>query len=215
MSNGFLRNRSNDRQTVFASVLLVAIGALVLVGWTFDLDALKGLGGAITMKANTALALVSVAVALRFHDSGRHSIQRLGRVCIVLTGIIGSLTLSEHIGGWNLGIDELLFGEAPGAAATTSPGRMGPNASLSLTLAAMALWLLYDGRPRAIARAQIIGACIGAMALVPIVGYLYGAAQLSAIARYTGIALIPDWRYCSSARPFSPRAPIRDPSPRS
>jgi signal transduction histidine kinase len=66
---------------------------------------------------------------------------------------------------------------------------MGPNASLSLALAGMALWHLYRGAPAAIKRAQILAACIAALALVPLVGYLYGATQLYAIARYTGIAI--------------------------
>src|SRR5688500_1278597 len=66
---------------------------------------------------------------------------------------------------------------------------MGPNASLSLTLAGVALWSLYRRSARAIVRAQILGACIATLALIPLVGYLYGATQLYAIARYTGIAV--------------------------
>lgn len=185
----FRAHRSNDRLTALLSAALVALGALVLLGWTFDVAVLKGVGGAITMKANAALALISISLALGLRPSVRPSVRNLGRACVVLAGLIGMLTLSEHVLGWNAGIDELLFREAPGAPATTSPGRMGPNASVSLTLAAIAVWWLYDGRPRRIARAQILGACIGTMALVPTVGYLYGATQLYAIARLTGIAL--------------------------
>lgn len=171
------------------SVFLILIGGTVLAGWTFDLALLKGLGGAITMKANPALALVAFGVALQARVSSRTTVRTAGLLCAAGAGLLGALTLSEHLVGWNLGIDELFFREAPGAVATTSPGRMGPNASLNLTLASIAVLLLYRGQPRAIARAQIIGACITVLALVPVVGYVYGAAQLYAIARYTGIAL--------------------------
>jgi signal transduction histidine kinase len=174
--------------TSVLSLLLMAVAALVLAGWSLDLAALKGVGGPITMKANAAIALMAAGLALRLRASDRPLPRVVGRTCAVLAGIVGGLTLSEHVIGWNLGIDELLFREAPGAAATTSPGRMGPNASLSLTVGAVALWWLYDGGPRAVARAQIVGAVIAVFALVPVVGYLYGATQLYAVARYTGIA---------------------------
>ena len=48
--------------------------------------------------------------------------------------------------------------------------------------------MLYRQNPRAIVSAQVIGAVIAVLALIPVVGYVYGAAQLYAIARLTGIA---------------------------
>jgi signal transduction histidine kinase len=177
------------RLTGGVSFFLMAIGVAVLGGWALDLAVLKGLFGSITMKANAAVGLLASGLSLGLYGVRAPWAPAAGRAAATLAGAIGALTLSEHIAGWNLGIDELLFRETPGAAATTSPGRMGPNASLSLTLAGIALWQLYDGGSRAIVRAQIIGTCMAILALVPIVGYMYGAAQLYAIARYTGIAL--------------------------
>jgi hypothetical protein len=177
------------RVTSAIALFLMAVSITVLTGWAFDLALLKGLGGAITMKANAAVALFASGIALYSVVSMRPSAPSIGRIGASVAALLGLLTLSEHLFGWNLGIDELLIREAPGAAATTSPGRMGPNASLSLTLAGIALWSLYRGSARAIARAQVLGACIATLALVPLVGYLYGATQLYAVARYTGIAI--------------------------
>lgn len=171
-----------------ASRLLVAVGIVVLAGWALDVHVLKGLAGAITMKANAAVGLLAAGLALGLVGDRRRWAGAAGRGCGVLAGLVGALTLSEHLAGWDLGIDQLLVAETPGAAATTSPGRMGPNASTSLTLAGVALWWLYGGGRRAVAGAQILGAVIATFALVPIVGYLYGAAQLYAVARFTGIA---------------------------
>lgn len=177
------------RVTTGLSLFLVAIGAIVLAGWSLDLEILKGLGGSITMKANAAIGLLATGLSLRLFLMPAPWTRPAGRFFALLAGTIGALTLSEHLFAWNLGIDELLFEESPGAAATTSPGRMGPNASTSLTLASIAIWSLYSGTQRAILRAQILGTCIAILALVPIVGYMYGATQLYAVARYSGIAL--------------------------
>ena len=165
------------------------VGLIVLTGWTFDLPLLRSLSGEITMKANAAIGLLAAGLALCL--SGRRSgVARFaGRTSAILAGALGALTLSEHITGWNLGIDELLFTEEPGAPATASPGRMGPNSSVSLTIASIALMRLYRATPRAITHAQVLAFVMAVLALVPIVGYLYGAAQLYALARYTGIAL--------------------------
>ena len=115
------------------SVFLIAVSVSVLVGWTFDLFVLKGMSGDITMKANAALALLALGIALFVLTSERPSARILGRTSAVFAGLLGALTLSEHVVGWDLGIDQLIFRELPGAAGTTSPGRMGPNANVSAT----------------------------------------------------------------------------------
>ena len=180
---------AESRFTSAASVLLATIGLMVLAGWMLDLHVLKGLNGPITMKANAAVGLLASGISLGLLGVRGTWARIAGLVSAALAGAIGMLTLSEHLVGWNLGIDELLFPEAPGAAATTSPGRMGPNSSTSLALSGIALWCLYRGDRRAVTCAQILGATVAVFALVPTVGYLYGAAQLYAIARYTGIAV--------------------------
>ena len=188
MAQTFPPGLAESRFTRAASLFLIAVGLIVLTGWMLDLHVLKGLTGSITMKANAALGLLAAGVALGLLGVRGTWARVAGLASATLAGTIGALTLSEHIVGWNLGIDELLFREAPGAVATTSPGRMGPHSSTSLTLSSIALWCLYRGDRRAVTCAQILGAAVAVFALVPIVGYLYGTAQLYAIARYTGIA---------------------------
>jgi len=172
-----------------ASLFLVGLGAAVLIGWVFDIHVLKALTGTITMKANAAIGLLTAGLALGWVHDDRRWARAAGMACAMLSGTLGVLTLSQHVAGWNLRIDELLFRETPGAAATASPGRMGPNSSTSLSLSAVALLCLYRGERRGIVLAQMLGAVVAVFALVPTVGYLYGAEQLYAIARYTGIAV--------------------------
>ena len=171
-----------------AGLLLAVTGATALVGWAADIQLLKGLSGTITMKANAALGLLAAGVSLYLLGGSRPASLILGRICALLVGAIGAATLGEHLFAWNLGIDQLLFQESPGAAATTSPGRMGPNTAVCLTLSGIALICLYRATRGSILCAQVLGAVVVTLALVPTVGYLYGAQALYAIARYTGIA---------------------------
>jgi signal transduction histidine kinase len=174
-----------DRLSAAAATLAIGIGGMALAGWILDNDILKGTGGSILMKANAAAGLVFCGLALRTSVAHRRSIRVLATPLALLGLAIGSLTLSEHIVGWNLGIDELLFAEEPGSPATASPGRMGPNASLSLTFIALAV-LLHHRRPRV---AQRLALTTGVLALIALIGYWYRVQELYSVARYTGIAL--------------------------
>jgi PAS domain S-box-containing protein len=183
-----LAQPSTSRITPTASLLLIAIGVTVLAGWALDVPNLKGLWGQITVKPNTALGLLSSGLALALLGRPGALPSIAGRGFAVLAGAIGAMTLTQHLSGWHLGIDEFLFSEDPGAAATASPARMGPNSSLSLTLAGIAMLGLYRSTPRSVTCAQLLGACMALFALVPTVGYIYGATALYAVAKYTGIA---------------------------
>lgn len=172
-----------------ASVFVMLVGALVLAGWLFDIDGFKGIYGDITMKANAALSLLLAGAslwALNMNEQ-RTRARRAGHVCAAFVALAGALTLSEHVVGWNLRIDQLLFTEAAGALATTSPGRMGPPASTCFTLTGVALLLLYARR--AVSLAQLCSTVVCSSSLLAVVGYAYGAQSLYGIARYTGIAL--------------------------
>ena len=162
------------------------VGAIALAGWIFDIPAFKSVYGPITIKANAAIGLLLGGVAL-WACTQRMVV--LGTACAAFIATLGMLTLTQHLLGWNLRIDELLFTEPAGAAATTSPNRMGPNAATSLMLAGTAILLLLHGSRRAIAVAQGMALACLLLELLAIAGYVYGAAELYAITRYTGIAL--------------------------
>jgi signal transduction histidine kinase len=168
----------------WAGIAVAAAGAAVLCGWIFDVERLKTIYGPITMKANAAIALLLSGTSL--WSLARHH-RVMGVASAIGAAAIGLLTLSQHLTGGNLGIDELLFREAPGAAATASPGRMGAHASISFTCAAVALGLLHTGR--GIRVAQALSFTASAWALAAVAGYVYGAVQLYGIAFWTGIAL--------------------------
>lgn len=170
-----------------AGISVTLVGALVLVGWLFDVSDFKSVYAQITMKANTAVCLALAGIGLFFLLDENKAWRRLSDVCALAIASIGLLTLSQHIFGWNLHIDQLLFTEPSGALATTSPGRMGITASLDFMMFGLAIVLLNRGK--AVSLAQVLTILAGLWALLAIIGYAYQAEQLFAIARYTGIAL--------------------------
>src|SRR5258705_1612330 len=175
--------------SIAAGVFIILVGAVVLAGWLLDITRFKSIHGDITMKANTALLLVlsGVSLCLLNLDPEKRALRIAAKVCAAVVAILGLLTLSEHLIGWNLGIDQLLFVEANGALATASPGRMGPPASTCFTLTRIALLLLHNRR--AIRLTQVFSIFVCLWTLLAIIGYVYQAEQLYAIANYTGIAV--------------------------
>ena len=158
-----------------------------MLGWIFDVPRFIDwdLDG-VTIKFNTAVAMTAAGLAIvvtALAPERRAIIRSLAG----LTLLIGSLTVFQHVTGINLGIDTLIFYEAPGSPATSSPGRMGLPASLSATLLGIGLLLLsFRTRP---AVASLLGLAVALLAWMPISGYLFGAPQLYAFTPFTSIAL--------------------------
>lgn len=172
------------------SLFVVAVGGAVLVGWTFDISALKSLHcGQISMKPNAALCFILAGLALWLQVES--PVPRAARqVACLLASIalaISLVTLCEYVLGLNLGIDELLFMDGGGFA--SARGRMAPATAICFAFAAAAL-LLLDRETRQGSRpAQWLSLLTGVPCLLSIVGYLYGARPLYAVAGFTSVAL--------------------------
>src|SRR5215211_3362511 len=177
------------KSSIALSIFTMLIVALVLTGWSFHFYELTTIYGAMAVKANTALALLLCGASLWLlnSDHERREFRIAGVIGAAIVTIIGLLTLSEHIFGWNLGIDQILFKESARALTTSIPGRMGLPASTCFSLAGIALLLLHNRR--AIRLPQIFSIVVSLWALLAIVGYAYNAQALYNIANYTGIAL--------------------------
>ena len=162
-------------------------GVATLLGWILHVPRLAAWNGhAISMKANAAVCAVAAGCALVGLALGGP--RRVVRALALMTLAIGVTTLFEHVTGLNTGIDTLLFDEAPGAPATAAPGRMGPPAATSFSITAVAL-LLAVGGPRMRRAASALALVPLAIAALAMVGYAFGASQLFAVTRFTGIAL--------------------------
>jgi PAS domain S-box-containing protein len=170
-------------------VLVVLGGAVHLVAWFSGYMVNRGFS-TVTMKTNTALALLFEGLGLLLLASPRAEFARrwAGRSLATFAALIGLLSLGENLLGWNLGIDQMLAREAPGAMAVGAPNLMGTPAATSFLLAGLALLILSrrDGRGAKAGHGLALAVCL--IALLGIIGYLYGAQDFYAIARLTGIA---------------------------
>ena len=167
--------------------------ALVGAGYLF-----AWLGGYLThlgatvliMKTNAALCLLASGVAIvlvippRLGSARRWTVRSLG--FLVLT--IGLLTLSENLIGWNLGIDQLLAEEAPGAIGNAFSNRMGLPASACFVLLGEALLLsaVRNRKWQHLAQGLALSVCL--IALLGTIGSFYGALPLYKLAGLTAIA---------------------------
>ena len=131
-------------------VVVIVTGAMVLVGWARDIERLKSiLSSGVAMKPNAAVCLVLAGLALWLLQVARPATvrHRLARLLAMAVTLMAGLTLLEHLSGWNLGIDQALFQERPGAPGTASPGRMGPLTAFCLVLLGTSLGLVDAAKP--------------------------------------------------------------------
>src|SRR5437773_4847502 len=126
---------------------VIVVGCLVLLGWVLGRGALASVFPAAgAMKANAAFCFILAGASLRLMQTGPDT----PRTRLVVQGyawavsVVGLLTRSEHLLGWNLHIDQLLVRETKGVVATTVPGRMAPAEAGTFLLLAAAPLLLGD-----------------------------------------------------------------------
>ena len=175
---------------VFASITF-SIGFAALLGWIFNIDVLKRIHPSlVNMKANTAacLMLVATSVLLLQNESTSTTKRRIAQVCAVIVSLVGLATLSQHVFGWDLGIDQLLFHESIAEAGQSFPGRMGVAASSNFLCLGIAISLL-DARSRQWFRlSNICVLMVVAITLLVFLYYFYGI-DIEPVALYFTIAL--------------------------
>jgi len=171
----------------FAAGLYAFAGGLVsFAAWPLDLPAFADWeADGISTQPNAGLAAIFAGAALVCVSLGR---MRRAAVLGVAPGLLGAVTLFEHLTGVDLGIDRLfLFERTWGGALTMVPGRMGMPGSISWTLVGVAIFLLARG-PRARRAAAALGIVVAAIASLSVTGYLFGADGLYSLPRLTAIA---------------------------
>jgi hypothetical protein len=178
--------QTRDLVARIARLRVFARTGLVLVGWGFDVPALRHIAsGMVSMKANTALSLAasSAALWLQSRAAAGPLHMRVARGFGVVATAIGFATLLQHSFGFELGIDRLVL-RVPADPYSSHPGRMSVNTALGL----MSL-LARSGR---ITQAFRQGAALlaGAIALLALVRHAFAAHELYAVNHFTATALL-------------------------
>lgn len=181
------------RTTVRITALLAALLGLVgLTGWIVDIDVLKSVlpGVAVSMKANSAVAVVALGVSLFLLARGPvHSwTAAAARAAAALALVLGVLTLAEYVTGTRLGVDEFLFEDDTADVQTAVPGRMAPNTTVAVVVAGAAS-LCASTRRLPAWISQVLGLVVGAIGILRLYGAAYAVPELERFGAYTGMAL--------------------------
>jgi signal transduction histidine kinase len=160
--------------------IALVLGLVVLVvGWWLDVDIVaRVIPGSVTMKANTAVGLGAGGLAIVTYRRDWHLGVMVAMAALV--AIIGWVTSVEYLADirWS-GFDELLAREAPGAVATSNPGRMGANTAINYALLGPALFMLAVRR--GVGTRQILAVIVTTIGFVAVLGYALGLAELSGL----------------------------------
>ena len=167
----FLAPPSRARQLASILAGLVALsGLIILLGWWFRVDFLVQLRPNLEpIKANNALGLLFLGLALFFDLQGREKAAWLGLVPAAL----GILTVIQYPLGADLGIDRLFAPDYLASASLPHPGRMNPVAGICLVLAGLVIPPLIERRTarRALALA-LVGSLYCAVGGASILGHV-------------------------------------------
>jgi signal transduction histidine kinase/CheY-like chemotaxis protein len=184
LAGGAVAHRITGRVIAACGSLPLIVGARVLVAYWFSLPLDPAIfPRAAGLKPNTALSLVLLGYALYAQrPRAPHGMVvrglTLGATLLVLA--IAAATAVEYIAGVELGIDDLL------ARGVQSP-RMSPITACALLCLSSVMVLSLHGVRVPVQLSQGLLGLTTLLTLLPIMGYLYGAPTLYAVAGRTAI----------------------------
>ena len=182
-------HRSSSLARLVLAVYALAGGLVSFFAYVADAPRLADwLNSGITIQPNAAIAVVAAALAMLLLSGGFTS---AARVLGVLVCAIGATVLFQYITRIDLGIDSLfLFHRTWGNTRVLVPGRMGPPGAVSWTMIGLAIVLAtIRSRPWPRAAAPMLALVATVIALLSLIGYLYGASALYTVPSITVIAL--------------------------
>jgi signal transduction histidine kinase/ActR/RegA family two-component response regulator len=170
-----------------AAVFAALVSALALASYPLGMPELRSFGRGIETQPNAATGVLAAAIGLLLAGLPMRWARICSRVIGAAVAALGAATLFQHLTGVDLGIDRLLVPALAPSAAVTSPGRPGPPASLGFVIAGAVL-LGLDARGRSAQLAQGLAVAAMALALLGVVGHVYGVTLLYGEATVTGIS---------------------------
>lgn len=161
-----------------ANLALVALGGMVLLGWSLDIRALIQMFPTIVVM-NPVTALAFILAGLCFWGLTRKQMADRTRpdTWIVVSGgivtLLGLLRLLDYTAGLGLHIDRLLFSAKLAAAGSYPPSEMAPNTALNFFLCGLALVLFNTELRPGFYVSQCLVLVVGWITLLALIGYTY------------------------------------------
>ena len=188
MIDGLARRPWSHYVAMVSAITLVALSALVFIGWVFRIPAfVQILPTMPPMTRNTALCfgLSGTALLLLVQDRARQVVL----VCSCLAGLVGILTLFEILSKVDLGIDQML-GSSFISVNLRTPGRMAPLTAVCFSLSSVALIVVATASTvRSSLVVGLVGSVVTAFGAAAFVGY-WGGVTLAALHTSCGLVAL-------------------------
>jgi methyl-accepting chemotaxis protein len=170
-----------------AAVIVMLMGGLVLVGWQCDIELLKAIvPGLSPMNPTSAVGFILAGMALGLLISAPPAApaRRWAQVAAAAVALIGLLRLLAVVTSWDVGVDQGLFHSQMGVARS-----MSAQTALNFAVLGGALLLLDVPTRRKRWPAEFLALLVALVAVLGIVGYLYGVHQLVRVSQFKPISL--------------------------
>jgi signal transduction histidine kinase len=180
-----------ERIPLIAGSAVAIIGALVLAGWALNLPVVMQWSQAgIPMIPLTALCFVlaggSLTMAVRPRRSG--TTEAIQQTLGAAVATIAILSFYEYLSGGASDFDLLLFGDKLRGGPSPT-GRIAINSAACLLLYSLALLFIPHDQRKHDLRAQMFATPGLLIALIAVVGYVFGVKGMYALSQSSGMAL--------------------------
>ena len=180
-----------EQVPIIAGSAVAILGAVALAGWALNLPFVTtATTGGYPILPLMALCFVlaggALTMAVRPHRTP--TTEAVQQTLAALVATIAGLTLYEYLRASESGFDLLLFGEKLRQISGHPPGRISINSAGSLLLFALALLSIPHDRRKQDLRAQMFATPALLIALLAILGYLFGVKGMYSVSQSSGMA---------------------------
>ena len=164
---------------------------IVLAGWTAHAANLEALFiSQVTVKPNTAIALLLCAMGILLRHVPLNPLPRiLSWLLPIGAALVGLLTSAEYLLGRDLHIDQLFFSGFDDVLVNPAPGRMALVTAITLSFMGIAIAIRNLRPRRKNIASQLLVLVAGALALIALLGYSYGAIATTGLGQGVQIAV--------------------------
>lgn len=179
-------SRSIEACSLLAAHCSIAVGSLVLLGWSSGIEVLKRVSPSlVAMNPITACCFILSGLALLLH----HFCFR--RVGVGVGTVLTTIGVAKIIDiAWGAApVDQLLFSELLNVGPGSHPNRMAPNTAVAFVLVGVALMCVGSRRRTSQFLAQVLAVGVLLLSMFAVVGYVFEIDQLTGIGAFIPMAL--------------------------
>jgi signal transduction histidine kinase len=181
-----------ERVPIIAGSVVAILGAVALAGWALNAPLFTTVAsGGYPILPLTALCFVLAGSALTMAAWPHRTttLEAIQQTLAAAVATIAGLTVYEYLRGSESGFDTLLFGDRIKQISIAPAGRIALNSAGALLLFGLALLSIPHDQRKQDLRAQMFATPGLLIALLAILGYLFGVKGMYSLSQSSGMAL--------------------------